>query len=250
MHRFFIPNEWICRNSVIFRGQQVHQIRDVIRLQAGDRITVLDNSGCEYEVELKRITKELVEGTICGEVAAAEPSAEITLYQALLKGSGFELVLQKCTEIGVSRFVPVSCERCVARNPSSEKVERWRKIVLEASEQSGRGKLPDIGPVMPFQQACQSVGKPSFIADAGKSTSGLHSVLRNELANMKREPSPKVCLFIGPEGGFSPAEVDLAIQCGIQPITLGDRVLRAETAGLVTATAILYECGDLDPTRP
>lgn len=242
MHRFFIPPQWIDRERVVITGELVHQLRDVLRLQGGDHIEVLDDSGWEYEVAVVEVTKDHVTGAICGKRAVAEPGTRITLYQALLKGNKFEFILQKCTELGVSAFVPMMCERCVAAHPTDKKEGRWQRIIAEAAEQSGRGKLPRLEPALPFEQACRSVTGLSLLAWEGENTAGLRPALRGETK------SPlAVNLFIGPEGGFSPAEVELTQHCGIMPVTLGRRVLRAETAGLVAATAIFYECGDLDP---
>ena len=242
MNRFFIPSDWIDQDKVVIMGKQVHQLKDVLRLRAGDHIAVLDNTGWEYEVEIAGILRGSVTGVICDKRYIEEPNTVITLCQALLKGNNFELVLQKCTEIGVSSFVPVLCERCVARNPDDKKQERWRKIIAEAAEQSGRGKLPTLEPVLDFKQSCQTATNLSLLAWEGEAASDLRPLLQSEAASTTRHP---VNLFVGPEGGFSPAEVELAQHCGIIPITLGKRVLRAETAGLVAATAILYEYGDL-----
>jgi len=247
MHRFFVPAECIRRETVAMKGNTVHQIRDVLRLQKGDRIAVLDNSGWEYEVALVQISKELVEGRMCGKRNVAEPLIEINLYQALLKGTKFEIVLQKCTEVGVSGFVPLVCERCVARYPSERRMQRWRRIIVEAAEQSGRGRLPRLEPPIPFQQACKSLEGASLMAQVEGMVPGLRSMLRSEPFTTVRNGSATINLFVGPEGGFLPKEVELASRCGAIPVSLGARVLRAETAGLVAATAILYESGDLEP---
>lgn len=247
MNRFFIPAEWIRHETVTIDGSVVHQIRDVLRLQAGDRVAVLDNSGWEYEVALEEVSRGVVEGKICGKRNLAEPAAEIVLYQALLKGTRFDIVLQKCTEVGVSAFVPVVCERCVARYPGDKKMERWHRIIVEAAEQSGRGKLPLLEAAMPFQQACQSAVGYSIIAQAEGKAPGLRSILRSKPLSTSSGVTDKVNLFIGPEGGFSPLELEVASRCGMTPVSLGRRVLRAETAGLVALAAVLYESGDLEP---
>jgi 16S rRNA (uracil1498-N3)-methyltransferase len=249
MHRFFIPPEWIDQEMIVIRGKLVHQIRNVLRLRGGDHIVLLDDTGWEYEAELAMVTRDHVKGVIFEKRLAAEPDARITLYQALPKSSKFEFILQKCTELGVSGFVPVICERCVADRPRDKRVERWHSIIVESAEQSRRGKLPSLEPTLPFEKACQSAIGFSLLAWEGEKTSGLRSVLRSEIYR-KRIISEKnnlsVNLFIGPEGGFSPSEVEFARGCGIAPISLGRRVVRSETAGLVTATAIFYECGDLE----
>jgi 16S rRNA (uracil1498-N3)-methyltransferase len=248
MHRFFIPSDWVDRDRVVIKGRQVHQLRDVLRLGIGDRIVVLDNTGREYEIELDDVVRGHVAGVVRRTSLVVEPRTSVTVYQALLKGSKFEFIIQKCTELGVARFVPMLCERCAAREisgVSASKLERWRRIILEAAEQSGRGKLPMLEPVVPFEQACQSAVGFSLLPWEEEKTLGLRAPLQDEINH--RGDLLSVNLFIGPEGGFTPSEVDFARNCGIAPVTLGSRVLRAETAGLVAASAVFYECGELDP---
>ena len=179
-------------------------------------------------------------------LSLAEPRINVVLYQALLKGEKFEFVLQKGTELGIASFVPLVCERCVVgpEHVTDKRLHRWQRIIAEAGEQSRRGKLPALTPVTPFEHACQSAQGFSLLAWEGEKALGLRAVLQAQGA----KDIPSVNLFIGPEGGFSPAEVEFAHGCGVVPITLGGRVLRAETAGLVAATALLYHYGDLDPT--
>jgi len=141
MHRFFIPPEWIDQEMVVIRGKPVHQIRNVLRLRGGDHIVVLDDTGWEYKVELASVTRDHVEGVIGEKRMASEPGTRITLYQALLKSSKFEFILQKCTELGISGFVPVICERCVADRPRDKRMERWHSIIVEAAEQPASQRL-------------------------------------------------------------------------------------------------------------
>ena len=247
MHRFFVPPQWIDQDRVVIKGKQVHQLRNVLRMAKGDRILVLDNSGWQYEVELRSVEREQVEGIVREKsLSLSEPGTQIILYQSLLKGEKFEFILQKGTELGISSFVPMVCERCVtglAEDVVDKKLSRWQIIIAEAAEQSRRGKLPLLEPVLPFEQACQSAVGLSLLAWEGEQVLGLRAVLRGQ----KAKDISSVNLFTGPEGGFSPADVEFARSCGIVPVTLGGRVLRAETAGLVAATVVLYEFGDLDP---
>jgi 16S rRNA (uracil1498-N3)-methyltransferase len=246
MHRFFLPADWIAQSTVVITGKLVHQMRNVLRLGAGDHITVLDNSGWEYEVELQKVASSKVEGRVISKsLAVAEPGTKITLYQALLKGSNnFEFVLQKCTEIGVAGFVPVICERCVAGEPDSKRLGRWRSIITEAAEQSRRGKLPVLHNPVGFIEACRSASGITLLPWEGEKVRGIGDFLRSR---KKTENITVLSIFVGPEGGFSPHEVELAQSCGIVPVSLGRRILRAETAGLVAAAVTLYELGELGP---
>lgn len=215
----------------------------MLRLGRGDFIAVLDNSGREFLVQLESLEREEVVGRI-EEVrqAGGEPGARITLYQGLLKGDKLEMVLQKGTELGVAGFVPVLCQRCVAALPRKGKAGRWRRIIVEAAEQSRRGRLPTLHPTLPLAQACQEARGLSLLPWEGEAALGLRQALREGMPLALREG---VNLFIGPEGGFAPEEVELAQGYGIRPVTLGPRVLRAETAALAAVAAVLYEVGEM-----
>lgn len=235
-------------------GPLTHQMRNVLRLKPGDRVILLDNSGWEYQVELGEVSRERVVGQILQKgLAASEPRTKITLYQSLLRARAFETVLQKCTEVGVVAFVPVVAARCIIsslEDIGEKKLERWRRIILEAAEQSRRGRLPVLRPALLLRQAWQEASRGGLTIvpweEAGprepgqEESNGLRSVLRGA------HPRPfSVNLFIGPEGGFTPQEIEQGQRYGAIPVTLGPRILRAETAGLVAAAAILYELGDL-----
>jgi 16S rRNA (uracil1498-N3)-methyltransferase len=251
MHRFFAPPDWLEENRVTIVGSLVHQIRNVLRLGPGDHIVILDNSGWEREVEIARVGKEHVLGQVVDKrLASSEPRTKITLYQSVLKGKRFEFTLQKGTELGIVEFVPLISDRCViaSLDDVDKKRERWQRIILEAAEQSRRGRLPRLRPAMLFRPACEDArrGGLSLIPweeahDMMEGATSLRSVLRGE-----EQPPFSVNLFIGPEGGFTPDEVELAQQYGLIPISLGPRILRAETAGLVATAAILYGLGDLE----
>ncbi|MCD6553189.1 MAG: 16S rRNA (uracil(1498)-N(3))-methyltransferase [Anaerolineae bacterium] len=252
MHRFFIPPEWIQGRTVTLNGAIVHQIRHVLRLRPGDHILVLDNSGWEWKVELTEVSKNRVEGRTRGKsLARGEPRTKITLYQGVLKGNRFEFALQKGTEVGVVEFVPVVSSRCVIANVDAveKKLPRWRRIVLEAAEQAHRGRLPVIQPAMLFAAACERARLSGglSILPWEEAEASLKLLLRGGDQGAEAASRPfSINLFIGPEGGFSADEVNLAQRYGIHAVTLGPRILRAETAGLVAAAAILYELGDLE----
>ncbi len=234
-------------------GPLTHQIRNVLRLEPGDQVILLDNSGWEYQVELGEVGRERVVGQILQKsLAASEPRTKITLYQAVLRARAFESVLQKCTEVGVVAFAPVVAARCIIsslEDIGEKKLERWRRIILEAAEQSRRGRLPILRPALLLRQAWQEASRGGLTIvpweEAGSrmpaQKNSLHAVLRDA------QPTPfSINLFIGPEGGFTPQEIEQGQRYGAIPVTLGARILRAETAGLVAAAAILYELGDME----
>ncbi len=242
MHRFFIAQEQMAGNEVSFSDEQTHQIRHVLRLKTGDHIIVLDNSGWEYELELTKLGKDSAQGVIASKKRSeSEPRISITLCQALLKAEKFELVLQKGVELGVSAFVPFISERCVVRKPGEQKVARWRKIIQEAAEQSERARLPVLHPAVSFAEACRGTESPALLLwEEEKSRS-----LKSTLANAQLRNCDKITVFIGPEGGFPASEVRMAESHGIIPVSIGKRVLRAETAALAAVSFILYQLDEL-----
>lgn len=244
MHRFFVPAGSLRDGELIVRGDQAHQIRDVLRLRVGEVIAALDNSGAEYHVELTRVDRATVRGRVVGQASTTnEPRTRLTLYQSLLKADRFEWVLQKGTEIGISEFVPIITSRVVSDSVSRVKRTRWERILIEAAEQSGRGRIPILHDVQRFEAALKETVErrglaliPWEAANAGDLGSALSGA----------DPESPISFFIGPEGGFEADEIDLARAHGVHPITLGRRILRAETASLVAASAILFARGELD----
>ena len=248
MHRFFVPPDCISGDVVMLPAPVARQLARVLRSRPGDRIVVLDNSGCEYGVILDEVSPDRATGTVADRsLSEGEPATRITLYQAVLKADRFEFVLQKGTELGVSRFVPVLCARSVPRQRGKDwaasRLPRWHKITTEAAEQSRRGRLPALDRPMEFSAACEDVEGLALIPWELHEATGLRTALAQHIAEGNIDST--VSVFIGPEGGFTDEEVALAISRGITPVTLGKRVLRAETAGIASVAAILYELGEL-----
>lgn len=247
MTRFFIPAEQIQGNSIILKGSDRHHLLNVLRREAGSKITVLNGQGAEYEAVIREIGPDFVTGEIVTAITkATEPRVKIRLVQSLPKADKFELLLQKNTEVGVSFFQPVYTERSTIKlepGTALKKEERWRKIISEAAEQSGRKIIPELEPVRNWNQVIATLSdRPclALIPWEGERESSLKKVLEGNPGMPET-----VIIFIGPEGGFSQAEVNQARDKGAIPVTLGPRILRTETAGLVAATAVLYHYGDL-----
>ncbi len=249
MHRFFLPKESFSGGEVRAEARdQIHHLRDVLRLRPGDTVVFLDNSGWEYETVLLTVDPDRVRGEVRQRrLCANEPRTKVILYQSVLKGERLEWVLQKGTEIGVSAFVPILSERCIVQNAnefSSRKAQRWEKILQAAAEQSRRGRIPPLQPIMLLAAACEQVQRSGGLSLLPWEGGGMP--LRQALQQAGREHPPfSVALFIGPEGGFSPSEAQLARDYGLLPVSLGPRILRAETAGVIAAALVLYQYGDL-----
>ncbi len=228
-------------------GDVAHQMRRVLRLAPGDRVQLLDGEGVCCEAEVSAVTAKDVRLTVTGRtLAPGEPKVHITLYQAVLKGERFAWALQKATEVGVAAFVPLITERSIIDDLQvvEAKAERWQRVIQEAAEQCGRGKIPPLLHGQMLRQALKAPAWPGalrLIPWEGERTLTLSHVL----SECNLNEGARIELFVGPEGGFTDAEVDWARGHDVQPITLGPRILRAETAGLVAAVGILYQAGEL-----
>ena len=249
MHRFFVSPTAISRGEARITGQVVHQMRSVLRMGAGARVLLLDDSGWSYETELTDLDSHRVLGRVVRKtLVLSEPRAKITLYQGILKANKLEWVLQKGTELGIVSFVPVITQRCVMSNldaVGAQKSQRWTRIIQEAAEQSGRGRLPRLRPVQIFSQAYEQarMADLSIIPWEKEINTSIRQLFK---PGSEHERAFSINIFVGPEGGVTSDEIELARGHGIIPVTLGPRTLRAETAGLVAATAILYQLGDLE----
>jgi 16S rRNA (uracil1498-N3)-methyltransferase len=238
MHRFFVEPMILQGDLVELPAVTAHQVRNVLRMGPGDRLLLLDNLGWQVEAELVEVTRRRVTVRLLErQPASGEPQLKLTLYQSLLKKDNFEWVLQKGTELGVSRFVPLLTERTVVGEQTLKpnKLARWRRILIEAAEQCCRARIPQLAPAQTFADA---------LADPARLEYALIPALVAETHLLEvvngRSPLPNtLALFIGPEGGFSPAEIEQAQTHGLIPVSLGPYTLRAETAALAAATLIV-----------
>lgn len=246
MQRFFVEPVQIEQRVVTFSPEQSRQIASVLRMQPGEPVVVLDNAGWQYEVALTEVSPALSRGAVQSRtLAESEPRVKLTLYPALIKADKLEYVFQKCTELGVATFVPTVTDRTIVGATVSEnKVARWEKIIAEAAEQSERGRQPQLSPATFLPQALEQARGLSFIAWERGERLGLRRALATELDEENRPFA--VNLFVGPEGGFTKEEVATATTYGVIPVSLGPRILRAETASIVGSALILSELGDLD----
>lgn len=242
MHRFFVPPDNIIGRQLILTGEQAHQVAQVLRMRPGDEVVALDNAGWEYGVRLTAVSRQQVTGDILQKrTAVGEPSVHMTLYMALLKREKFEWVLQKGTEVGVNCFVPVVTRRTLVQNADIKagKLARWHKIIAEAAEQSGRGRVPALhAPVKLADAFRQLQADVAIIPWEAETAVNLRAVVAGKAAQT-------IALFIGPEGGFAPEEIEMARQHGAFAVTLGKRILRAETAAIAAAVLLEYEHGEM-----
>ncbi len=242
MRRFFVPPGAIVGTEVSLPPDLARRLASVLRLKRGDRVVFADSRGRDFEVEITALTPRSGAAAVVVErPSPPEPKVELVLYQSLVRPQRFDLVLEKGTELGVSRFVPLVSGRAqVKAEGGAQRAERWRRIVTEAAEQCGRGRVPAVDPPAAFAEAVRAAPGLRLLPWEGERSQSLRSCI------LSAKPKPAVVsLFIGPEGGFSEAEAALARDAGCVPVSLGPRILRSETAGIVAAALVMHELGEL-----
>jgi len=243
LHRFFLPPECFKEDKVIFPDDIAHQIRRVLRLTAGDRVFVLDGSNNEMLVELEEVADFNVTGDIVSRKKnKAEPDVKVTMLVALTQRDKFEMILQKCTEIGASAIIPIITSRSLIQdfNKASSKLDRWRNIIREAAEQSGRGRIPELSSPLKYDTGLQNAAKKNdLLLMPWENEDGL--TLKDKLSESTHRDHKTIAILIGPEGGFSYEEVQKAQQTGFVSLSLGPRILRMETAAMITLAFVLYD---------
>jgi len=237
MRRFFLDPNLLTEDQVDLPGETLKHLR-VLRLSVGDRIELLDGSGQVATARIEILNRQNAQVRIVNRRQEKELALPVTLLQGLPKADKFDLILQKGTELGIRRFVPVLTQRCQP-DGGKRRLDRWQRIAREAARQSGRFRLPELEEPVPLAQAlAREEGDLKLVAWEQAITP-----LNQGLAD--RRPQG-VVLLVGPEGGFAPEEVALAQRFDYLPISLGPRILRTETAGFVLAGILQYVYGDLN----
>ncbi|MCI5649863.1 MAG: 16S rRNA (uracil(1498)-N(3))-methyltransferase [Fusicatenibacter sp.] len=241
MYRFFVEENQIQDRKVHITGGDVNHIKNVLRMHPGEKILVSTGGIREYHCTIEDFADGEVTAAI-EEVTTAhnELPSEICLFQGLPKSDKMELIVQKAVELGVSRIVPVEMERCVVKLDSKKaanRVERWQAIALGAAKQSKRMKIPRVHSVVTYKEALAMAETYDIRLLPYENASGMEHT-REILEAI--EPGASIAVFIGPEGGISEEEVEKAVQIHAEPITLGDRILRTETAGMTMLAILMY----------
>ncbi len=245
-HRFFFSTASEAGEEIILTEREAHHAAKVLRVRTGERVSVLDGKGLECICEIREIAKREVTLAVVARKTYPAPRSRLTLVQALTKGKAFDVILQKATELGVSRIVPLAAERSVAyvdEDDTADKTEKWQATLIEAMKQSGCPWLPSIE--LPIS-AKALLSRPdlqselTLIASLQSGARHPREHFQEFFIQHERQPG-SVAVWVGPEGDFTPAEVKLALAAGAQPITLGRTVLRADTAAIYCLSVISYE---------
>ncbi len=242
MYQFFVEPGQIQDGKIIITGGDVNHIRNVLRMKPGEEIAVSNGiDGREYRCGIETFTENEV---ICSlrfiKEDAVELPARIYLFQGLPKADKMELIVQKAVELGVYEVIPVTVRRCVVKldgKKAAGKVGRWQGIAEAAAKQSKRGIIPQVHSVMGMREAVEYA--------SGMEVKLIPYELTEDMRRTREiieavGPGADIAVFIGPEGGFEPGEIQMALEAGIEPVTLGRRILRTETAGLTVLSWLMY----------
>ncbi|MFL6585182.1 MAG: 16S rRNA (uracil(1498)-N(3))-methyltransferase [Chthoniobacterales bacterium] len=241
MHRFYIaPGEWD-PDALVLTGGEAHHARNVLRLEPGNRVALFNGNGREVTAEVSGVTSSRIELRKLHETATPPLRCQITLGQAIPKGKNMDLIVQKAVELGAAEIVPIISDRTVVRlgsEESEQKRNKWQAIAVEAAKQCGQNWLPQVKTPRPMAE---------FFADAARHELRLigslqpdAQQLKNILAETDQRPA-SVLMMVGPEGDFTPAELNVARANGCRPITLGPIILRVETAAIYCLSVLSYE---------
>lgn len=242
MHHFVIAPDAVREGTALITGSEARHLRAVLRLAVGDRVRLFDGTGRIHEAVITRLGKGEVEARIVASETVARLPVQIHLGQALLKGKKMDLLVQKANELGIEVLVPFVSARCDVRNRNREREERWHRIVLESCKQCGR----------PVPMACRPetdfAGVLAADGDFDLKLIFWEEERQRSLGSLFERPAPvrAVLALVGPEGGFSSEEIKRATAAGFIPVSLGRRILRAETASLAAMAILQHRLGNLD----
>lgn len=245
MYHFFVQPEQISEDHVIIRGQDVNHIKNVLRMNSGDDILISDGEGSDHHCRISVLKDDEIICDVLGtSESGTELSAKVYLFQGLPKADKFEHIIQKSVELGVYEIVPVATERSIVKYDDKKKktkTERWNKIAEGAAKQSHRGVIPEVKEVLSFKEALESA--KTLMSDGGIVLIPYENY--KDIKETKKiidglDKEQDIAVFIGPEGGFADSEVEEAMACGAKPISLGNRILRTETAPLMILSVLMF----------
>ena len=242
MPRFFVEPEQVSGNKIIIEGSDVNHITKVLRMKIGEELMVCDGTGLDYFCTIAKLDSDAVFCDVCNKWESySELPVKVTLFQGLPKADKMELIIQKTVELGVCEIVPVAMQRSIAKlddKKAGRKIERWQSISESAAKQAGRGIIPKVTEPMNFAEALEYAKEMDSIIVPYENAKGI-SYTKEVIREAKA--CTRLAIFIGPEGGFADSEIERAKEAGAKLVTLGNRILRTETAGMATLAILMYE---------
>lgn len=245
MRKFFVKQENRKEDKIEIIGSDVNHIKNVLRLKNGDQIQIcIQETKENYICEISAIEKEVVQTEILQKIdAIAEGNIELHIFQGLPKADKMELILQKGTELGVSKFIPVAFHRSIVKLAGKDevkKIERWQKIAEVAAKQAKRDLVPKVEGVIKVKEICKLANEYDLLLLAYEDET--ENSIKNELLNIKHtKETLKIAVIVGPEGGIEKEEVEILQKAGAKVVSLGKRILRTETVALQVSSIIMYE---------
>lgn len=241
MHHFFVKPEQAADGMVRITGADVNHLKNVLRMKTGEQLLVSDGQGRDYLCRVESLETDYVEAQIISQEESKELPSRIWLFQGLPKSDKMELIIQKAVELGAAGIVPVSTKNTVVKldpKKAEAKLKRWRTIAESAAKQSKRSLVPEIGGVMTLKEAFAYMNALDFELRLIPYENERGPEAARE-AFAQAAPGSRIAVFIGPEGGFAPEEIGLALEAGVIPVSLGKRILRTETAGIAVLSALM-----------
>lgn len=241
MYQFFVEDAQISETDVVIEGGDVNHIKNVLRMKCGEKIRISSASGRNFYCEIAELSGEIVRADIIEELEEdTELPNKIYLFQGLPKSDKMELIVQKAVELGVYEIIPVAMKNCVVKlddKKSASKVNRWQEIAKSAAKQSKRSLIPVVSMPMSYKLAVERAKELDVVLVPYENERGMQAT-REVISAVK--PGQSIGIFIGPEGGFDSSEIEL-VREGAHLISLGNRILRTETAGLATLAMLIYQ---------
>lgn len=239
MSRFYVPADSILNDTIHIRGRQAHHARDVMRLNAGDEIRVFDGTGYEYTGVIEKLGKREIIARISRKIKGQVDIFRLALAQAIPKSNKMDFIIEKSTELGVRRIIPLVTRRTIAQLDSAKaasRVGRWRRLAIEASKQCGRVSVPEIDEIESFEDSLASIEdyELAIMPCLREGNERLKGILKNNAVK-------SAIVYIGPEGDFTKDEIEMATSKGARPVSLGREVLRSETAAISVLSVLNYE---------
>ncbi len=243
MYHFYIEPENVQDTTIRITGDDVNHVKNVLRMKQGEKIVLGDGQGREYICTITDMTgNEILVHIDSMKQTEAELGIRLCLFQGLPKKDKMEFIIQKAVELGVQEIIPVVTARTIVKIDDEKKekkrIERWQAIAEAAAKQSGRGIIPKVGNLVEYKEALQMAKEMERALIPYEHAAGMEHA-RQTIKSLHGKKSAGI--FIGPEGGFDDKEIELAKKYGVEPITLGKRILRTETAGLTILSVIMFE---------
>lgn len=242
MHHFFVTPQQISGDKIRIEGGDVNHMKNVLRMKLHEKAEISGGESRTYLCEVEAYEEDAAVLHILEEMEAdTEPASKLYLFQGLPKSDKMELIVQKAVELGVYQVIPVAMKRSVVRlddKKAAKKADRWNSIAESAAKQAGRSRIPEVTMPLSYKEALKMAEELDVTLLPYELAGGME-VTREVIRQIKSGQS--VGIFIGPEGGFEPEEVDAAVSMGAKVITLGRRILRTETAGLATLAVLMFE---------